>query len=239
MVDIIPAIIAKDFEDLEYKIRLVEPYVKAVQLDVMDGIFVPNTTWPFVAGAPQGKPSIDDLNELKTRLYLEAHLMVERPQEVTEQWLQSKAKRIILHWEALEKIHGHEMTPYKTVSRPGFPVIDLAEEAHKHNKELGVAINPNTPISALDSFINDIDLVLLMSVNPGRAGQPFQEKVIPKIIALRQKYPDVKIEVDGGVNPQNAKKLAQAGANILVAGSSVFESGDTKEAFNNLKESIK
>jgi ribulose-phosphate 3-epimerase len=128
------------------------------------------------------------------------------------------------------------MTPYKTASRPGFPVIDLAEEAHRHNKELGIAINPETPVSILDSFINDIDLVLLMAVNPGKAGQVFQEKVIPKISALRQKYPDVKIEIDGGVNPQNAKKLAQAGANILVAGSSVFESANIEEAINQLKK---
>jgi len=228
MPEIIPAIIAKDPEDLKNKIRLIEPYVAAVQLDVMDGIFVPNKTWK--------EP--DDLEKIKTKLFFEVHLMIEKPQTVTERWLESKVKRIILHWEALEKIHGHEMTPYKTASRPGFPVIDLAEEAHRHNKELGVALNPNTPISTLDSFINDIDLVLLMSVNPGKAGQEFQEKVIPKIIALRQKYPDVKIEVDGGVNPQNAKKLAQAGANILVAGSAIFESGDVGKAIEELKQSL-
>ncbi|OGZ34077.1 MAG: hypothetical protein A2Y98_03325 [Candidatus Portnoybacteria bacterium RBG_19FT_COMBO_36_7] len=164
--------------------------------------------------------------------------MINKPQEATELWLQSKVKRIILHWEALEKIHSHEMTPYKTASRPGFPVIDLVEEAHRHNKELGVSLNPDTPISVLDSFIYDIDLVLLMSVNPGKAGQEFQEKVIPKIIALRQKYPDVKIEIDGGINPQNAKKIAQAGADILVAGSSVFESNDIGGAINKLKQSL-
>jgi ribulose-phosphate 3-epimerase len=228
MIEIIPAIIAKDFQDLQEKIEQVMPFVSAVQLDVMDGIFVPNRTW--------NEP--DDLENIKSKLFFEAHLMIDKPQTVTERWLGSRAKRIILHWEALEKIHGHEMTPYKTASRPGFPVIDLAEEAHKHNKELGIAINPETPISALDSFINDIDLVLLMSVNPGKAGQAFQEKVIPKISALRQKYPDVKIEVDGGVSPQNAKKLAQAGANILVAGSSVFESKNAEEAINQLKKAV-
>jgi len=229
MIDIIPAIIAKDFKDLTEKIKLVEPYVKAVQLDVMDGVFVPNETWR--------EP--EDLEKIKTGLFFEAHLMTEKPQTVIERWLESRVKRIILHWEALEKIHGHEMTPYKTASSPGFPVIDLAEEAHKHNKELGVALNPGTPISILDMFIDDIDLVLLMSVNPGKAGQEFQEKVIPKIIALRQKYPDVKIEIDGGVSPRNAKKLAQAGANILVAGSSIFESGDIGLTINKFKDAIK
>jgi len=240
MPEIVPAIIAKDFNELKEKVKLVEPYVKAVELDVMDGIFAPNKTWPFDSsasgGLAQGKASIDDLNELKTRLDIEAHLMVERPQDVIEQWLQSKIKRIILHWEALEKIHGHEMTPYKTASRPGFPVIDLVDEAHRHNKELGVAINLKTPISALDSFINDIDLVQLMGIAEiGFHGHPFEEKVIPKIVALRQKYPDVKIEVDGGINSQNAKKIAQAGANILVVGSSIFESGDVGKAIEELK----
>jgi ribulose-phosphate 3-epimerase len=229
MPEIVPAIIAKDFNELKEKIKLVEPYVEAVQLDVMDGIFAPNKTWD--------EP--DDLEKIKTKLIFEAHLMIEKPQTVTERWLESKVKRIILHWEALEKIHGHEMTPYKTASRPGFPVIDLVEEAHRHNKELGIAINLKTPISALDSFINDIDAVQFMGIAQiGFHGHPFEEKVIPKIIALRAKYRDVKIEVDGGINSQNAKKIAQAGADILVVGSSVFESGDVGEAINKLKESV-
>lgn len=233
-MEIIPAIIAKDLADLKEKIKLVEPYVRTVQLDVMDGIFVPNKTWPYFGGQ-----AIEDLEKLDTKLFLEAHLMIEKPQEVMEQWLESKVKRIILHWEVLEKIHGHEMTPYKTAAGPGFPVTDLAEEAHKHNKELGVALNLGTPISILDMFVEDIDLVLLMSVNPGSSGQKFIEKVIPKISALRAKYPSVKIEIDGGVNLSNAKILAQAGADILVVGSAIFENDNVGQTIKNLKESLK
>jgi ribulose-phosphate 3-epimerase len=226
MPEIVPAIIAKNFQELEQKLKMVEPHAKAAQLDVMDGVFVGNETW--------NNP--EDLEGLKTELLLEAHLMVERPQEIIGRWIKSRAKRIILHWEALEKIHGHEMTPHKTSAGPGFPVIDLAEEAHKRNKELGVALNPNTPISVLDSFISDIDSVLLMSVDPGKAGQEFLGQVTAKIKSLRQKYPEIKIGVDGGINLNNAGEIARAGADILVAGSAIFESGDVGKAIEELKK---
>jgi len=233
-MELIPAIISKNFDDLEQKIKLIEPYVSAVQLDIMDGIFVDNKTWPYFDGQ-----AVEDLGKLKCKVFLEAHLMIDRPQEVINLWLvMPKMKRLILHWEALEKIHGHEMTPYKTSATPGFPVVDLAEEVHKNNKELGVALNPDTPISVLDMFIEDVDLVLLMSVNPGFAGQEFIEKVIPKISALRQKYPDVKIEVDGGISAENVGAVAKAGADILVAGSAIFESGEIRIAVEKLKKSV-
>ena len=225
MPEIIPVIIPKDFTELEEKIRLVESYVKTVQIDAMDGIFSSNTTW----NTP------DDLEKLETSLILEAHLMIENPHRALNEWLISKVKRIILHWEAMEKIHNHELLPYKTQVGAGFPAVNLAEEIHKNNKEFGVALNLETPISALDNFINDIDLVLLMSVPPGRSGQKFDERVVPKIIALRQKYPDVKIEVDGGINSQNIAKLVVAGADFLVAGSAIFDSKDVGEAIEELK----
>ena len=243
-MEIIPAIIAKEFKELEEKIKLVEPYIKTVQLDVMDGIFVPEKTWPyFVDGqkeesldyARDKKTSIDEINSLKTDIFLEAHLMIDAPHRVLNEWLGSKVKRIILHWEALEKVHNHELLPYKTQIGPGFPVSNLAEEIHKNNKEFGVALNLETPISVLDNFIKYLDMVLLMSVPPGQAGQEFQEAVIPKIIALRQKYPDVKIAVDGGVSPQNISKLVEAGADFLAVGSAIFASGNPAAALEELK----
>src|SRR3989338_706553 len=136
MPEIIPAIIPKNFKELEEKIKLVEPYVKTVQIDVMDGIFVSNATWNNPA----------ELDKLETNLALEAHLMVENPHRVLNEWLNSKVKRVILHWEAMEKIHNHELLPYKTQVGPGFPVTNLAEEIHKNNKEFGVALNLETPI---------------------------------------------------------------------------------------------
>ena len=237
-VEIIPAIIAKDFAELEEKIKLVEPFVKTVQLDVMDGIFVANTTWPYFApqsGAANGKPSLRELEKLEISLDIEAHLMVEAPHRVLNEWLESKVKRVILHWETLEEIHNHELLPYKTQLTAGFPVSNLAEETHKRGKKLGVALNLDTPITVLDNFISYIDLVLLMSVPPGESGQEFDERVIAKIIALRQKYPDVKIEVDGGVNAANVAQLVEAGADFLVIGSAIFDAEDIKGAIARLQ----
>ncbi len=233
MSEIIPAIIAKDFKELEVKIKLVETQVKTVQLDVMDGIFVPNKTWPYSIG---GQSSVKDLEKLETDLFLEAHLMVAFPHRVLNEWLNSKVKRIILHWEALEKIHNHEMLPYKTQISAGFPVSNLAEESHKHNKEFGLALNLETPITVLDNFIKYIDQVLIMSVKPGASGQDFDERTILKIIALRQKYPDVKIGVDGGISPQNILKLVEAGADFLAMGSAIFDSDDISKTIEDIKK---
>ena len=238
MPEIIPAIIAKSFNELKEKIKLVEGHTKTVQLDVMDGIFVSSKTWPFVADAPQGKLSISELDTLDADISLEAHLMVDAPHRVLNEWLNSKVGRVILHWEAIEKIHNHEILPYKTQVGAGFPISNLAQEAHRNNKEFGVALNPKTPITVLDNFISEIDMVLLMSVKPGQGGQKFEESVISKIILLRQKYPDVKIGVDGGVNKENILKLAEAGADFLVVGSAIFADDDPAKALEDFKKII-
>lgn len=246
MTEIIPAIIAKDFAELEAKIKLVEPFVKTVQIDVMDGIFVANVTWPYsddegksLDYARDKKISVSDLNKLDTDIFLEAHLMIDSPHRVLNEWLNSKVKRVILHWEALEKIHNHELLPYKTQVAAGFPVSNLAEEIHKCGKEFGVALNLETPFSVLDNFINDIDMVLLMSAKPGAGGQKLQESVFPKIIALRQKYPGVKIGVDDGVNEQNALRLVEAGADFLAIGSAIFGKDNVGETIKNIQNLIK
>jgi len=225
MAEIIPAIIAKDFQDLKNKIKVVEPYVQTVQLDIMDGIFVSNETWPFAAAAAQGKPSVVDLENLETNLFLEAHLMVTEPEKVFEQWTDSPVQRIIVHWEALENFKSQ--------------ILNFAQYTYERNKEFGIALNPETPLEVLDHFINKVDLVLLMSVNPGFAGQPFQESVIPRIVSLRQKYPDVKIGVDGGVNLSNAKKLALAGADFLAVGSFIYAAGNPEQVIAQLNETLK
>ncbi|HRY52487.1 MAG TPA: hypothetical protein P5089_01400 [Candidatus Portnoybacteria bacterium] len=242
MPEIVPAIIAKDFKEMEAKVSLVEPFVKTVQLDIMDGIFVPNTTWPYSAaqsGDADNKPSPRDLDKIETTLDFEAHLMVEAPHRVLNEWLNSSVKRVVLHWEALEKIHNHELLPYKTQVTAGFPVRNLAEEAHRRNKELGVALNLETPVTVLDNFMSYIDSVLLMSVKPGQGGQKFEKKVIPKIIALRQKYPGVKIGIDGGVNEKNTKEIIEAGADFLVMGSTIFQKENIPESIKNINNLIK
>ncbi len=239
-MEIIPAIIAKNFNELKEKIQQVESLVKTVQLDIMDGIFVSNTTWPytekFSSYTSESKISVNDLDELKTKVSLEAHLMIENPHRILNEWLNSKIERLILHWEAIEKIHNHELLPYKTQIDDKFPFSNLSREIHRCGKQFGVALNPATPISVLDNFISEIDMVLLMSVNPGFAGQNFKEEVIPKIMALRQRYPDVKIEVDGGINLENIPKLVKAGADFLVMGSAIFAQSDPAQALKKAQE---
>ena len=242
MVEIIPAIIAKDFGELKEKIDLVKACVKTVQIDVMDGIFVNNKTWPYFAsqgGASSGKSFSSELNNLDTNIFLEVHLMIENPHQVLNEWLNANVGRIVLHWEALEKIHNHELLPYETQVDSRFPVSNLSREIHRCGKQFGVALNPKTPIEVLDNFINDIDSVLLMSVEPGFAGQEFKEEVIPKIITLRQRHENVKIEVDGGVSPQNILKLAEAGVDFLVIGSAVFSAQEPCSVFASMSKILK
>lgn len=245
MPEVIPVIIPKDFAELQAKIKLVEPHVKTVQLDVADGIFVDNVTWPYLDNkenpfdyARGKKISVSELDKSDADIFLEAHLMIDAPHRVLNEWLNSQVKRVILHWEALEKIHNHELLPYKTQVTAGFPVSNLSEETHKRGKELGVALNVETPVSVLDNFISCIDVVLLMSVKTGWGGQKFDDRVIPKIVALRQKYPNVKIEVDGGINVGNIAKLVGAGADFLVVGSAIFENKDIGGAIEQLKSAL-
>jgi ribulose-phosphate 3-epimerase len=165
-----------------------------------------------------------DLDTLETGLFLEAHLMVVEPEKTASEWAASPVKRIIFHWEALGDFKSQ--------------ISNIAQVVYGSGKQLGVALNPETPLEVLDHFVGKIDFVLLMSVNPGSAGQKMIENVIHKVAALRQKYPDVKIEVDGGINFENAKRLAQAGADFLAVGSTIFESENNIETINKLKQTL-
>lgn len=228
MAEVIPAIIAKDFEELKKKIAIVEPYTEWVQLDVMDGDFVPNQTW----NNPQ------DLKTEDFSVFFEAHLMISNPEKHIDKWIEAGMKRIIVHIEAIGEERSH------TKKEPAYHLInDLAEKCHQNEVEFGIAINPETSVDILSPIISEsyeaspckIDLVLFLTVSPGFGGQKFQELVLPKISAVRKKYPDVKIEVDGGINPKTAKQCVEAGANILVSGSYIFTHQNVKRAIETLK----
>lgn len=223
MPEITPAIIAKDFREVTDKIRLVEPYVKWVQLDIMDGNFVENFTW--------NNP--DDLKYYDPGVFLEAHLMTTKPEDHAGRWIDAGIKRIIFHFEA---------------TRDPFSLIKLCREK---KIDVGVAINPETPAELAKPLLGfnpngsvgvkpqqtqqTADTVLVMGVSPGAGGQKFQPSVIAKIRALRNAHPYLTIEVDGGMNPESAKKAAEAGADVIVAGSYIFNSDDVEKAINDLK----
>ena len=233
-LEIVPAIIAKSFDELQEKINLVEPYVNWVQLDVMDGKFAPVKSWPYNVVIPAkagiqdvdsrlcGNDKLDNINclseRLKTKLSIETHLMVEDVEGEIERWLNSGVKRILAHYEAIEKL---------TVNRKQLTIEELVEnlsrKCTKKNVEFGIVLNLDTSVSALEKMLSVncylFSVVQLMSIAKiGEHGQPFDERVIPKIRALKEQHLNVKISVDGGINSQNAKQILEAGADVLVVG---------------------
>lgn len=225
--EIIPTILVKKFNEVKERIKAVEKYVDWVQLDVMDGVFVNNETWPHSVvpgvakrGAKYFK-EIEKLKKLKTGVKIEAHLMVEKPEEEFDEWLKI-ADRIIIHFES--KITNRELG-----------IRELIKKAHKNKVGFGLALNPETHYAAATPFLKDLDLVLFMTVQPGWGGQEFKDWTLTKIEALRKLWPNGDIEVDGGINPETAKKTIKAGANLICAGTHIFRSKDIKKAIENLR----
>lgn len=208
-----PSLLSANFLHLADEVKAVsEAGADLLHIDVMDGHFVPNLTF--------GPCVIKDLQSV-SKVPLDVHLMVQNPAKFVEYFLPLKPKFITFHLEA-------ENHP-----------VRLCEHLRQHNIGAGVVLNPHTPISQLTHLIEFVDIVLLMSVNPGFSGQKFLPLVIDKVKELRElidkKGAKVFIEVDGGVNGLNAGKLDEAGADILVAGSYIFSSKDYKAAISSLK----
>ncbi|MBU4284621.1 ribulose-phosphate 3-epimerase [Patescibacteria group bacterium] len=218
---IIPTILVKTFKEVKEKIKAVENYVDWIQLDIMDGVFVGNKTWPYAEG------KISDLKKIsacgrpavgwKTKVKLEAHLMVQNPEKVIDKWLKN-VDRVIVHFES--KIEDLE---------------NLIKKVHSHKKQIGLAINPETNCRVIAPFLEKIDLVLFMSVRPGLGGQVFEPEVLDKIKALREIWPKGDIGVDGGVNDKNAGKIFAAGANLLCVGNYIFKSENIKQTIEKFK----
>lgn len=208
MVEIIPSINVPTFEEAQERIAYVEPYVSWCHLDVTDGLFSKHPTW----NDPR------DLVLLQTKLKTEVHLMIQKPEEVIEQWLVPPIQRVIVHLEA--------------ASDPEL----IIKKCHEAGREVGFAINPETPWERFVPWFGKTDLFLPLGVSPGASGQqPDREKIIEKIMHIRAACPGCILEADGGVNLGNASQLVEVGANLLVAGSAIFESGDVGENIKALK----
>jgi ribulose-phosphate 3-epimerase len=208
-----PSILASDFANLQKEITMInDSAADWIHVDIMDGVFVPNIS--------MGLPVVHAVKK-HARKPLDVHLMIVQPERYIEAFRQAGAEIISVHAEAC--IHLH-----RTI-----------EQIKATGAKAGVALNPHTPVSVLSEIITDIDMVCMMSVNPGFGGQKFIANTYNKIQELSaliaKKNAKVDIEIDGGVNEDNAKPLIDAGATVLVAGNFVFASVDPKKTISKLK----
>lgn len=213
MIKISPSILSADFSNLALDIEIVEKAgADMVHIDVMDGHFVPNITI--------GPPVVKSLRKV-TSLTFDVHLMIENPENYIKDFVDAGSDIITVHAESSKHLHR------------------LIQLIKSYNVKAGIALNPATPICTIEHLLNDVDMVLIMTVNPGFGGQEFIESMYEKIISLKNLLSDheknTPIEVDGGVSLNNIEKLYKSGAEIMVAGSAIFNSKDIEKTISMMK----
>jgi ribulose-phosphate 3-epimerase len=208
-----PSILSSNFARLEEEVRAVEKAgADWLHVDVMDGHFVDNLTL--------GPPVIKSIKDIAT-IPLDVHLMIEKPELTVERYVKAGASNVTVHVEA-------SLAPGETLSA-----------IKKLGAKAGITLRPQTPIEEIEKYLPLVDLVLIMTVNPGWGGQAFMAEQLPKIEFVRKwaskNNPKLFIEVDGGINPETAKKCREAGADVFVAGNAIFRSGDYAKAIKEIR----
>lgn len=211
MVEIIPAINAAAWEEVMRQIRLIEPYTDWVHIDVADGTFTPNTLWHNPI----------DLVGLETKCKIEIHLMEDRPEERVEAWLIRPVSRIIVHYEVTHDLDF------------------ILSECRSEDIKVGLSVASHTSWTCLKPFVDKVDLLQILAVHSGMAGQEFEGHNISKIKHLRAFARQAIIEVDGGITPQVGDECVRAGADILVSANYIFSHPSPKMAIQELRLTMK
>lgn len=229
MIEVIPAILVKNFDELKEKLAIYKNISKLVQVDVCDGVFVDTISWPMSKNDAESLSSILDEEEgmpYWTEIDFEFDLMIKNAHEQFDVFVQLGAKRIVFHLEAEEEETFRDF-------------LESIDPYTRDNLEIGLAINTTTNTEKLDKFINYIDFIQCMGIeNIGLQGQPFDSRVLNQISTIHKKYPEIPISIDGSVNEETAESLVDKGASRLVIGSALLKTYNIKNKISEFQNLI-